>query len=706
MKSETTTLTTIAILSFITLLCCLCICLVIFGAATLFAISAESPTVSLGAGTPTPSFELFRPTPVTGDLATQFPTSTSLPLDPIATHTPGADDPLSPTPFPVVISTETLFTLQNALVPESNPRELAQRLLGIAEIPETVPPPAAPFQVGDQEIFWATNTDTAESFQVDTTLRYVTPHTYWWIENGVSYSELELEALAEEFENDIYPTDREFFGSEWTPGVDGDEHLYIVYAEGLGFSLAGYFSSADEAHPLAHEYSNAHEMFFLNANNVDLGEEFTYGVLAHEFQHMIHWYGDRNEETWMNEGFSEVASFLNGYDSGGFDFVYTNDPDLQLNTWPGGGDDTTPHYGAAFLFLTYFLDRYGEEATKALVADPQNGFASIDRVLADLGETDPSRGGLPTADDVFQDWTIASYLQAPNVGDGRFDYGNYPSAPNPDETETIRTCPTTPFTREVAQYGVDYIHLTCEGTYTLRFTGSTAIRVLPEDPHSGPPNGAYALYSNRGDESDMTLTRQFDFTGQTGPLTLSYWMWYDLEEDYDYLYLEASLDGETWQILTTPSGTAEDPSGNSYGWAYNGQTNGWKQETVDLSEYAGQQIYLRFEYITDAAVNGDGFLLDDVEIPEIGYATDFETDDGGWEAAGFVRIQNLLPQTYRLALILTGSNGTEVQYISLTSDNLAEIPLTLGGDVTEVVIVVSGTTQFTRQKAVYQIEIE
>ncbi|GAB4578751.1 MAG: immune inhibitor A [Anaerolineales bacterium] len=704
MKSETTTITTIVIISIFILICCLCACLIFFSAFTIFAISAsETSPVSLGAQTPTPSLELFRPTPVTGELPTQPPAPTPLDLEPLPSNTPRPDDPINPsaTSVPVIVSTETLLTLQNALVPENNPRDLAQRLNGIADIPLTVPPPAVPYQVGDQQTFWATNTDTAESFEVDTTLRYITPHTYWWIGNDVSYSESELEALAEDFENHIYPTVREFFGSEWSPGVDGDEHLYILYVEGLGFSLAGYFSSADEVHPLAHEYSNAHEMFFLNADNVDLGEEFTYGVLAHEFQHMIHWHGDRNEETWMNEGFSEVAAFLAGYEQGGFDWVYTNDPDLQLNTWPGDGD-TTPHYGAAFLFLTYFLDRYGEEATKALVANPQNGFASIDLALTELGATDPHRGGIPTANDVFQDWTIASYLQDPDVGDGRFDYSNYPAAPNPDDTETITSCPKDPFTRDVTQYGVDYIRITCEGTFTLRFTGSTATRVLPEDPYSGQ----YAFYSNRGDESNMTLTRQFDFTAYTGPLTLSYWMWYDLETDYDYLYLEASLDGETWQILTTPSGTAEDPSGNSYGWAYNGQTNGWKQETVDLSAFAGQQVYLRFEYITDAAVNGDGFLLDDVEIPEIGYFTDFETDNGGWDPAGFVRIQNLLPQTYRLALITKGIAGTEVQYLPLSADNLAEIPLSLGGDVDEVILVISGTTQFTRQKAVYQLEIQ
>ena len=84
--------------------------------------------------------------------------------------------------------------------------------------------------------------------------------------------------------------------------------------------------------------------------------------------------------------------------------------------------------------------------------------------------------------------------------------------------------------------------------------------LLPTDANSGK----YTFWSNRGDESDMTLTREFDFTSVSAPISLSFSMWYDLETDYDYVFLEASTDGgETWQILTTPSGTDEDPTGNS-----------------------------------------------------------------------------------------------------------------------------------------------
>jgi hypothetical protein len=194
----------------------------------------------------------------------------------------------------------------------------------------------------------------------------------------------------------------------------------------------------------------------------------------------------------------------------------------------------------------------------------------------------------------------------------------------------------------------------------------------------------------------MTLTRNFDFRDHTGPLTLTFWTWYDLEEDWDYLYLETSADdGETWEIVTTPSGTGEDPSGNSYGWAYNGLSGAdgrWIQETIDLSEFAGSQVLIRFEYVTDAAVNGEGLLLDDIAIPEINYFSDFELDDGGWDAAGFVRIQNHIPQTYQLALISRGS-ATTVERITLNSDNSVDIPIDITGDIDDVILVVTGTNQ-------------
>ena len=652
---------------------------------------------------PLPTFEEPSPTKKPLELVTATPAPTRQ-SNPASTPTKALIPTIKPQIEATSVLTDTLVTLDNTIVPVNDLADLAKRFLGIKDIPATVAPPAQPYRIGDTQSFWVGNTDTNENFRVDTTLQYITNHVYFWIEDGVLFNQDDLKNLVDTFENKIYPTDREFFGSEWTPGVDDDPHLYIVYAGNLGSNLAGYFSSADEYNPLAHKYSNAHEMFLLNSDNVKLNERFTYGVLAHEFQHMIHWYRDRNESSWLNEGFSELAAFLNGYYDSGFDYLFAQQPDMQLDDWPNDPNATTPHYGSSFLFLSYFLDRFGEKATQSLVAEPNNDIESVDTVLKKIDAADKLTNKQVGADDVFTDWAITNYIRDPAVGDGRFDYYRYPGAPQVSDTETIRDCSGGIEDRQVHQYGADYIGIRCSGNYTIHFDGADQVGVLPENAHSG----SYAFWSNKGDESDMTLTQTFDFTKSSGPLTLNYWTWYDLEKDYDYLYVTVSEDGQSWKILKTPSGTDKDLSGNSYGWGYNGLSGGgdsakWIEETVDLSAFAGKKVQIRFEYVTDAAVNGEGFLLDDVSIPQINYSTDFEADQGGWETAGWARIQNTLPQTFRLALITKG-NTTNVEYIPLLPGNVADITLNLSGGVTEATLVVTGTTRFTRQEADYTYE--
>jgi len=596
--------------------------------------------------------------------------------------------------------------LGEEVVPIADPISLAERLQGKEGIPVVLAASAAPIPVGTRRTFWASNTDTLENFQVEAELVYATDHVYFWVEQGIGYDLDEVQALVDEFENETYPTNRAFFGSEWSPGVDGDEHLYILLADNLGFSIAGYYSSNDEYSPQAHEFSNGHEMFYLMAPNIDLGDTFTAGVLAHEFQHMIHWYRDRNEETWMNEGFSEVAAHLNGFNVGGADYEFASRPDQTLAQWPSEPGTAGGHYGQAFLVLTYFLDRFGAEATQALVADEANGFDSIDRTLETLGIVDPATGRPVTADDFFLDWAVALLLQDPSVGDGRFAYTSYDAAPEPGYAETVGECPLEPQTRNVSQYGVDYVRLTCPGRHLLTVEGTSLVPILPVDAHSGD----YAFWSNRGDTSDMTLTRAFDLSQASGPVALEYWIWYDIEEGYDYAYLEISDDGgETWSIVTTPGGTAEDPSGNSYGWGYNGFSGGgdepaWVQERVSLADYAGREILVRFEYVTDAAVNGEGMLLDDVAIDAIGYFEDFESGDGGWEGEGYVRLFNRLPQTYRLALVERGDDPT-VTYLALDETGRVEVPVEIGSGVEEAVLVITGTARHTWQPAAYRFRV-
>jgi hypothetical protein len=671
-----------AIIGVVVILLCMCIALFGLGGLALFGLSrtVTQQTVSTEI-TATSQPETFK----------AFPTATQLPK--METRIPDFS-----TATPEAGAKETLNTLQTAQIPFSDLRMQAMEFLDLSSIPETVAYPGE-FAPGDEQAFWVLNSDTNRYSRVDTVLAYETPHLYFWIEKGLSYNKNALSRLCTEFEEKIYPTNREFFGSEWSPGVDGDDHLYIIYASDMGANLAGMFSSADSVNPLAYPYSNGHESFFLNADNAGLDEDFTYGVLAHEFQHMIHWYHDRNEETWLSEGFSVLASYLNGYDTGGFDYAFLMEPSTQLNYWPDNNASTAADYGASFLFVEYFLERFGENATQQLIDEQLNGLDSIDKILESLQVTAPDSNEPYRADDLFADWAIANAVNDTSLAEGQYGYDQYVMPFEISATDTLEDCLGGWQTGAVNQYGTHYIRLACNGQRTLQFEGASVVNLISEDAHSGD----YAFWSNQGDESRMTLAQSFDLREVEGPVEMQYWTWYDIETDYDYLYLQASIDGTDWTLLDPPSCTDENPTGANYGCAYNGQSNGWIQETIDLSDYAGQQVWLRFVYLTDAAVNGEGLLLDDISIPAIGYQTDFETDDGGWQAEGFARIENILPQTFRLALILKGDE-TEVKILSWTPGETLAVPVDFDA-YDEVTLVVSGTTRFTHQPGAYRIQV-
>ncbi len=97
-------------------------------------------------------------------------------------------------------------------------------------------------------------------------------------------------------------------------------------------------------------------------------------------------------------------------------------------------------------------------------------------------------------------------------------------------------------------------------------------------------------------------------------------------------------------------------------------------------------------------------MLDDVRVDAAGYQSDFEADDGGWIAEGFARVENVLPQTFRLSLIIKGDTTT-VTHITVNADQTAEIPLSLKPGE-EAILIVTGMTRYTRVPAAYQIEIE
>jgi len=249
---------------------------------------------------------------------------------------------------------------------------------------------------------------------------------------------------------------------------------------------------------------------------------------------------------------------------------------------------------------------------------------------------------------------------------------------------------------------MDYVLLEGEGDLQVRFSGSTLVPLVGNEVHSG----AYQWWAVRGDEGDATLTRAFDLSGLSRA-TFEVWMWYDLEDDYDYAYVSVSADGgHTWHLLSNEHTTTENPTGDSYGPAFTGHSGGgaapaWTQQAFDLSPYAGQEILVRFEVITDEAVNYPGLCLDDLSIPELGYHDDVEAGDGGWQAAGWLRVAAQIPQRFVVQAISLGAT-TRVETMALDDTNQGQITLSgLGTEVDRAVLAISALAPYTTEPATY-----
>ncbi len=532
----------------------------------------------------------------------------------------------------------TIAALEAAVIPARSRVELAERLRSVdpASIPPT--PAAAPArQVGEQQVFTAINSSDDTLLTIPATLRVVGEHIYLWVEDGADVRDVDLQNLAHDFDTGVYPNVRALWGSEATPGVDGDPRIYGLFASNLGAAVAAYFAS-DHTYPReVVPVSNQHEMFFFNLDAIgaDFPRLAVASIVAHEFQHMIRFNLQFNPETWLNEGLSTFTQFYLYDDLDSTILSFLRHPNTQLNDWQVEPEARAVNYGAATMFMLYLYERYGIEALQALGAERDlRGLQAVDDVLAARGE--------PGVNVLFADWVLANALFDDTYKRGRFGYRDLPELPVPPAVATVAQYPFSG-AGSGSQYAASYYtlaNLNGRTSLDIELAAPASVSLIPMNASSGD----HFWYSNRADMSDARLTRAFDLSG-VAAATLEYRLWHDVEASWDYGYVMISEDdGATWAVLATPHTTTDDPQHVAYGAGYTGASDGWLSEAVALDAYAGKRILVRFEMITDDAVTRPGMALDDVRIAEIGYADDFEGGEGDWQAEGWLWTDNRLPQ--------------------------------------------------------------
>lgn len=629
-------------------------------------VSQPSPEPNVPAPSPTPG------APDQPDVRTPEPTGA------------GSASTVNPTPTPAPVFVPIPAEPDIPVPPDRDLQDLGTRLVEGYVEPQTIVF-SEPYVVGQKVDFWVLREQG--SVLVSGEVAHISEHAYWIFENRFIPAAADIEQVAAAFESDVWPAVTGVFGTPLTPGIDGDDRI-VVYHSNLRAGIAGYFSAADSFPREIVPFSNQHEAVYMSADRVDLtGTEYL-AIIAHELQHASHFAADSSEDSWVNEGLSEIAAEIAGYARSAVS-AFVRAPATSLTAWAQDIAFARPNYGAANLFFAFLATHYGgNEMLSAVSRNQDDGIVSIDSALAEQGFE-------VSADDVFADWLVANYLSAE---DGPYSYEDRSVAP----VRNIYKRAPDSLTGAVRGYGADYVVTsTGSGRMTVGFQGQPETSLLPEPPHSGKT----CWWSNQGDSIDSTLTRSVDLSGVEGA-TLRYWTYYDIEESWDYAYVMVSTDGgKTWQILDSGLTTRTNPNGNSYGPGLTGQSGGWLQDSVDLSEYAGQVVLLRVEYVTDDAVFSRGACFDDFEIPEIGWSDDTSTR-GDWVANGFALVEETVPTQYLVQVIHEKDLGDPVIYrVPVDARATGSLVIEDIGEDDLIVVVISAVTRHSTSPTEYTLTI-
>ncbi|GGN43048.1 hypothetical protein FHR83_001872 [Actinoplanes campanulatus] len=353
-------------------------------------------------------------------------------------------------------------------------------------------------------------------------------------------------------------------------------------------------------------------------------------TFAHEWQHLLSYYTDPDEEVWISEGLADYAQTLTGYVDAkigvyhrgfdnhivcyqGFGNVKTDynpnprdcgGPANSLNLWTEGApDELLADYGQTYQLMLYLSDRFGTDFHSKLHQDKENhGLNAITAAL-------PSGTKLYDVLHDFQVMTLVDKVtdEAGSILRGaprdRVTSASVHSTVNLDSPSAYGSAGAPP-------NGADYVRLP-RGWRKIVFEGA---KTLPPTPLAWTLD-AGRLFSGNAPDTDEAAVRFVDVP-QTDAV-LRFKTTYGLEDRFDYGYVTISADGgKTYEMLEGDS-TVKGPLGP----AITGKATDVTL-SYDLKKYAGKQVLLGFRYVSDSAVNIGGWHLSEVKVGATAVATD------------------------------------------------------------------------------------
>ena len=496
-------------------------------------------------------------------------------------------------------------------------------------IKATLPPVTSNIQsidqtVGDTRLFWVANVSSYpyEFYEINFTLKINGPHSLIYTDS-TAVSDSELLEMNNSFETNIYPTLTNYFGLP--PDIDGNGKIILLVFDidpvPTGF-VAGFFYELNQypykSNHDQYKYSNEAEIL-----HIDILAADDVGTIAHEFQHLIHYGHDNDEDTWLDEGASVFSEYLIGDDplSGTYGNYFQSDPDVSLTYWDGIGSTMVfANYGASYSFMFYLAEKYGgNPLIQNLVERSANGIQSVEDALFQQGYDVQFA-------EVFRNWTIANFLDDTSFADGSYGFYDETVTVNAEHTYSTSQLPRTE--NSVPYWGTDYLKFNYgnEISFSLEFHGDSDAGFLvtvifqntttfPKDTYVIPvliaPDGfgnfSSVVENITADEIYVAIsaytkgaTPDHDNNAESVP-SLDYWIMVNpngllispglLVFSGDFLDLMnitvsdnsgfnwETADNATYEILTDTGET----TGINGTFLFNNETQTWESSSIDLS---------------------------------------------------------------------------------------------------------------------------
>ena len=424
------------------------------------------------------------------------------------------------------------------------------------------------------------------------------------------------------------------------------------------------------------------------------------GTLAHEYQHLIHEDYDSDELNWVNEGMSDFAEILNGYNDpslhmdemgndshtqGFLGWLNAQHPDWNPIPAESGPENSLTEwedqdkpaeifadYGFAFYFMTYLQSLgYDQSFFTTWHHNQANGVEGLNSTLGAAGSSDTFRS-------LFTDIVVSALV------DGFIDNGatvtgaDAARLQNEAAEATIFFSDDAYATEGAPPWGSDYVPLGAGNDLdSVVFNGDDQLE-FPADPewivgengYWTTPDGPGEFYDN---DLDADITRAV--TVPAGGGTLSFEHYYSIEATWDFGFVQVSTDGgQTFESLPC-EGTTSVHNPSALGTivaelpgfsgpsetdtdAYIGTADAPETVTCDLP--AGD-ILLSFRMMTDGAAQFDGWHVRNVKIG------DTLVDSSPESLSDWTNQKAFQPVPLGFILQLVGYTGTVDQYGDITS---------------------------------------